>query len=479
LRSDIQSTGNPILRLMRVSLVREQGLVRAGLFGLIGDGLAVYRAGAGCAALPDGKLIPGAGAALMRAAARDTMPMVAGAAAAGATGIDSPAWPDGETVATDANLDHLVGDAGLAGPGVRAIVVVHRGKIVAERYTAGFSATTPLLGWSMTKTVTAGLIGLLVKDGRLRLEQSAGWPTAPGDARDHITIADLLAMSSGLHFDEAYGALSDVTRMLYLESDMAGFARAQPLDHPVGAVWSYSSGTAVILARIFQDAAGDDGLRFVRERLFAPLGMRSATIETDAHGTLVGSSYMYAVARDWARYGQFLLQGGVWHGQSLLPSGYWDSRPAAADTASASRASAAPGRDMSTPDLVADAVVKRFADHTAVDALSFRSSAAASSRSWARPGAARRRLLRMIAGFIEPDSGDIAIGGKSMRGVAPNRRPVNMVFQQLALFPMMSVGENVAFGLARRGLSPGRAQKAQRRDAGARRPRRRRRQARR
>jgi CubicO group peptidase (beta-lactamase class C family) len=322
LRSDIQSTGNPILGLMRVSLVREQGLVRAGLFGLIGDGLAVYRAGAGCAALPDGKLIPGAGAALMRAAARDTMPMVAGAAAAGATGIDSPAWPDGETVATDANLDHLVGDAGLAGPGVRAIVVVHRGKIVAERYTAAFSATTPLLGWSMTKTVTAGLIGLLVKDGRLRLEQSAGWPTAPGDARDHITIADLLAMSSGLHFDEAYGALSDVTRMLYLESDMAGFARAQPLDHPVGAVWSYSSGTAVILARIFQDAAGDDGLRFVRERLFAPLGMRSATIETDAHGTLVGSSYMYAVARDWARYGQFLLQGGVWHGQSLLPSGY-------------------------------------------------------------------------------------------------------------------------------------------------------------
>jgi len=325
LRSDIQSTGNPVLRLMRVSLVRERGLVRAGLFGLIGDGLAEYRAGAGCAALPDGKLHAGADAALVRTAAQDTAPMLAkpgAAAGTGATAIDSLTWPDGETVATDANLDHLVGDDGLAGPGVRAIVVVHRGRIVAERYTAGFSATTPLLGWSMTKTVTAGLIGLLVKDGRLSLEQSAGWPAGPGDARDRITIADLLAMSSGLHFDEAYGALSDVTRMLYLESDMAGFARAQPLDHPVGAVWSYSSGTAVILARIFQDAAGDNGLSFVRERLFAPLGMRSATIETDAHGTLVGSSYMYAVARDWARYGQFLLQGGVWHGQSLLPSGY-------------------------------------------------------------------------------------------------------------------------------------------------------------
>jgi len=90
----------------------------------------------------------------------------------------------------------------------------------------------------------------------------------------------------------------------------------------VGAVWSYSSGTAVILARLFQDAAGAHALEFVRDRLFGPLGMQSATIETDARGTLVGSSYMYATARDWARYGQFLLQQGVWNGQALLPAGY-------------------------------------------------------------------------------------------------------------------------------------------------------------
>lgn len=105
------------------------------------------------------------------------------------------------------------------------------------------------------------------------------------------------------------------------------------------------------------------------------------------------------------------------------------------------------------PDLVADAVIKRFADHTAVDSLSFTVERGSFFSILGPSGCGKTTLLRMIAGFIEPDGGDIAIGGKSMRGVAPNRRPVNMVFQQLALFPMMSVGENVAFGLARRGVA--------------------------
>jgi CubicO group peptidase (beta-lactamase class C family) len=129
-------------------------------------------------------------------------------------------------------------------------------------------------------------------------------------------------MSSGLRFNEAYGTVSDVTRMLYLEPDMAGFARGQPLAHPAGEFWSYSSGTANILSRIVQDAAGRQGAEYPAEKLFKPLGMTSATMETDEYGTLVGSSYMYATARDWARYGQFLLQDGVWRGQELLPRGY-------------------------------------------------------------------------------------------------------------------------------------------------------------
>jgi CubicO group peptidase (beta-lactamase class C family) len=110
--------------------------------------------------------------------------------------------------------------------------------------------------------------------------------------------------------------------MLYLQPDVAGFARAQPLAHPAGEYWSYSSGTANILARIVQDAAGRLGAAYAREKLFKPLGMTSATIETDEDGTLVGSSYMYATARDWAKYGQFLAQDGVWRGQEMLPRGY-------------------------------------------------------------------------------------------------------------------------------------------------------------
>ena len=318
LRSDVQAPGVALLRLMRVSVDRDRRTVRAGLLGFIGDGLAVARPGAGCTVVPDGNLeqathVAAPAAAPAEAHAATSLPTSA------AAGSDA-AWPEGDTVTTTASLDRILADDALAGPGMRAIVVVDHGRIVAERYGAGFSASTPLLGWSMTKSVVAGLVGMLVKDGRLALDQSAGWPT--GDERARIRIADLLDMSSGLRFNEAYGAVSDVTRMLYLEPDMARFARAQPPEHPAGEFWSYSSGTANIVSRIVQNAAGPRGAGYPAEALFKPLGMRSAVIETDEHGTMVGSSYMYATARDWARYGEFLLQQGVWRGQELLPPGF-------------------------------------------------------------------------------------------------------------------------------------------------------------
>jgi len=225
-------------------------------------------------------------------------------------------------------MQRVLADDALTGPGMRAVLVIDHGRIVAERYGSGFTASTPLLGWSMAKTVTAVLVGLLIKDGKLALDQSGFWP--PGDDREHIRIADLMAMSSGLEFNEGYGIVSDVTRMLYMEPDQAGFAYAKPLAHPISESWSYSSGTANIVARIVQDAGG--GSFWVQDRLFTPLGMRSAVIEADEHGTLVGSSYMYATARDWARFAQFLLQNGAWQGQQMLPEGYVDmmSTPVAA-----------------------------------------------------------------------------------------------------------------------------------------------------
>jgi len=178
----------------------------------------------------------------------------------------------------------------------------------------------------MTKTVMAGVIGMLIKDGKLSLAQAGFWPGS--DGREKIRLKDLLAMSSGLQWNEAYGAVSDVTSMLYLQPDMAGFARSPPLAHPPGEEWLYSSGTAVILSRIAQEALAQGAAQtqelttFIKARLFNPIGITTATIEADEHGTLVGSSYMYATARDWARYGLFLLQDGVWQGEELLPPGY-------------------------------------------------------------------------------------------------------------------------------------------------------------
>jgi CubicO group peptidase (beta-lactamase class C family) len=322
LRTDVQAPGVALLRLMQVSVDQEQRMVRAGLLGFIGDGLAVARPGTGCAVVPDGNLEFAKHinqfATPLDSVAAPNAPASAQVSSASA----DAAWPDGNAVTTTAALDRLLADDALAGPGMRAIVVVDHGRIVAERYASGFLATTPLLGWSMTKTVVAGLVGALIKDGRLTLDQPAGWPAAGSDGREQIRIADLLAMSSGLRFNEAYGTVSDVTRMLYLQPDMTQFARAQPLLHPAGEFWSYSSGTANILSRIVQDAAGRLSAAYPTEKLFKPLGMTSAVIETDEYGTLVGSSYMYATARDWARYGLFLLQQGVWRGQEILPPGY-------------------------------------------------------------------------------------------------------------------------------------------------------------
>jgi CubicO group peptidase (beta-lactamase class C family) len=321
LRVDVQAPGISLLKAMQVSVDRARGVVRTGFLGVIGDGVAQYRPGHGCTVLPDGKLDASAPDEL-NALSRGGSPVPPVAPSA----FSSGPWPDGAAVETSKPIDQLLKDPVLAGPGARAIVVVDHGHIVGEYYAPGFAPTTPLLGWSMTKTVMAGVIGMLIKDGKLSLAQAGFWPG--NDGREKIRLKDLLAMSSGLQWNEAYGAVSDVTSMLYLQPDMAAFARSPPLAHPPGEEWLYSSGTAVILSRIAQDALAQgapeaqDLSTFIKARLFNPIGITTATIEPDERGTLVGSSYTYATARDWARYGLFLLQDGVWQGEELLPPGY-------------------------------------------------------------------------------------------------------------------------------------------------------------
>lgn len=213
--------------------------------------------------------------------------------------------------------------------GTRAVAIVHKGTLVAEMYAPGFGRDTPLLGWSMTKSVNAALVGIIVKQGKLDIMDPAPVPEwqGPGDPRGAITTDQLMRMSSGLKFIEEYeeNITSDCNVMLFNSYDMAHFAASMPLAHEPDTVWSYSSGTTNILARIVRHKVGgtdEDYFAFPREELFGKLGMASAVLEPDPSGTFVGSSHMYATARDWARFGLLCLRDGVWDGERILPEGW-------------------------------------------------------------------------------------------------------------------------------------------------------------
>lgn len=219
----------------------------------------------------------------------------------------------------------------------RAVLVLHQGRIVAERYGSGYGPQTRFISWSMAKTVTGVLIGLLVADGRLRLDEGVPVPSwqRPGDPRGEITLRQLLQMRSGLRHTEAGDPVyeSDEVRMLFLDGRdaMAAHAEAQPLEAEPGRHWEYSSNTTVILADLAAralTASTDPAERrrvvgdYLRSRLFEPLGMTSIVPEYDAAGTLIGGSLMHATARDWARFGEFLRNKGAVNGAQLVPSAW-------------------------------------------------------------------------------------------------------------------------------------------------------------
>ena len=309
---DVQAPGHPILKLMKVSVDTSAGTVSAALAGIFGRQEAVYRPGYGCTLIPDGHV---------EMAIRDGLPKIQYDGAA----LDAAAlWPLGNRADVSQNpaIAAVLDDASLQGPGMRAIVVAQGGRIIGERYSAGFTRETPLLGWSMTKTVNAAIIGTLVRDGKVALDKKALFAEWTSDGRKEIALSDLLSMSSGLAFNEDYGDVTDVTRMLFLENDMAAFARDKPLVKDIGKVFNYSSGTAVLLSRIWQDIVGAKSLTYPHEALFKPLGMASARFETDPSGTFAGSSYLYANAPDWAKFGQMLLDKGMANGVQILPADY-------------------------------------------------------------------------------------------------------------------------------------------------------------
>lgn len=215
-----------------------------------------------------------------------------------------------------------------------ALLVIHRGRLVAESYAEGVDQNTALISWSMAKSITHSLVGIAYGEGLIDPAAHAPISQWRNDERSAITLQHLLNMRSGLSWVEDYvdGDASDVIEMLFGSGvgDHAAYAIAQPLAEPVGKTWMYSSGTTNIICRILGDVLGDTHghsqcmAAFIQHRLFDALGMTSATIQFDAAGTFVGSSYVHATAQDFGRFGYLYLNDGVWEGKRILPLGWVD-----------------------------------------------------------------------------------------------------------------------------------------------------------
>jgi CubicO group peptidase (beta-lactamase class C family) len=299
---------------------RDHKQVTATLFGGA-TSRAIYRDGLGCllahegnpadASMPDGETWPQA-----------ILPQIAG-----------PALVDPSNPHLRIALDQAFAETnGTPLRNTKAIVIVKDGRVVAERYAPGYRVDTPILGFSATKSVINALIGILVREGKLSLDQPAPvalWQGA-NDPRHAITVDHLLRHTSGLALGSSLStslasAFAPVNRIKYVMRDLAGFAESASLETTPGSHWNYHDGNTVILSRILRDAAGGhaaDVLRLARRELFGPLGMHDVTLEFDATGTPEGSSQMLATARDWARFGMLYLDDGIVAGQRILPQGW-------------------------------------------------------------------------------------------------------------------------------------------------------------
>ncbi len=238
-------------------------------------------------------------------------------------------WPAGEAVTTinataQSATEALLRADNAEGQATRALLVVQGGQIIAEAYAEGIDDKTPLLGWSMAKSITAMLIGQLEMTGVLKTDQTdlvAEWRGTP---RQEISLQQLLTMTSGLEFREIYLPGTDATKMLFGSYRAAEYAWQQELEHEPSTYFSYSSGTANLLADLYVRKMGGPQQAYdaLFQNLLTPLAMTNTYLEPDPSGTIVGSSYVYASARDWARLGQTLLNDGALNGHQVLPPGW-------------------------------------------------------------------------------------------------------------------------------------------------------------
>lgn len=202
----------------------------------------------------------------------------------------------------------------------RSVVVLYKDHLVAEKYAPGFRATSKILGWSMTKSLTATYFGILQKQGKINIMKPAPISEWKNDERSQITINDLLHMNSGLEWEEDYSKISDVTKMLFQAEDMTKSQAEKPAKFKPNSHWYYSSGTTNLLSGILrkQFKTHQEYLDFWYSALLDKIGMNSALVETDMAGNFVGSSYGWATTRDWAKFGLLYLHQGNWNGEQIF-----------------------------------------------------------------------------------------------------------------------------------------------------------------
>jgi CubicO group peptidase (beta-lactamase class C family) len=298
---------SPILNELTISYEEEQRSVRTSLFGLA-EKTATYIPGLGCAVDYDSHP--------MREQIRVQT-----------TETSTAPWPAGNSVQSirapiQAALQDMIVEDNRNGLNTRALLVVHRGEVVAEAYAQEAGPETPLLGWSMAKSLTAIMLGNLEMRGLVDTEAQAGFSRWQNDERNAIRIHDLLTMTDGLDFSEEYNPGDDATVMLFTEPSMSDYVLERPLLHEPGTVFNYSSGTANLLGRLHQEILGGPQAAYddFMNAIYKPMAFQNAVFEMDASGVFASSSYFYASARDWARMGQLMLNGGVINGQRLVTS---------------------------------------------------------------------------------------------------------------------------------------------------------------
>ncbi len=247
---------------------------------------------------------------------------------------DTIPWPSGDLVADtippgidlerlNKEIDTALSNT-LPMKGTFAVAVAYKNQLVAERYREGFSYENLFLSWSMAKSITNALVGIMVQQGRIDINHETGIPEWQSDERKEITMTHLLNMTSGLEWNEDYGSNSDVNKMLFKKGDMAAFALAKQMESKPDKTWEYSSGTTNLVCETLRNTINSDSdyYAFPRKELFNRIGMRSAVFEVDPSGTFVGSSYLYANMRDYLRFGLLYLNKGIWNGEQILPD-YW------------------------------------------------------------------------------------------------------------------------------------------------------------